>query len=321
MLPAGAQIPADTLLQAIVTVKNSSSEYFYFGFHEKDKVLFSFEEIYGSSLRGFSFSQYGASEIFEQSNVGNIGWKELSIPNTGIYYFRLRQSGFLAGRRTCRLIVCRIPASEKQRDFNTTVYWEKKVDTVWYTEEERYLISRDTLVSVLAAQTLKLGRTKKDNSASVSFLIPPANDGWAWWICSHAEADRIFSEAEANQKDVNPVVRRHGLMAWLAMGGGAAFSVPPGARNVRHAFLTSPELQAFTSGMSPDSLQMKSGNLAFGSETDSSGGQKYLALCNNGKKKCSVKVNITSVKFRESWGTRKIRKFRLEEKMEPYLKD
>ncbi len=316
-----AQLPADTLMNSTTTVRNSTSDQFYYGFAEGDRVGFSFDEIYGSSLRSFCFFEYPSSKIFSQNNVTSIDKKEFVIPRKGIYYFSLAQSGFLAGRRHCRLIVWRIPANEEVADFNTTVYWETAMDTSWFEREERYLVRRDTLVTSLSDQTIKLDKKGKSDKSSISFMIPNDTYAWSWWVSTSKEAVNIFSQTENTLKASNKLVKDRGLMAYLAMGGAAGFASTKGAQSVSMNFLDAAQLQQFVSSTVYDSLGLFPCTTLFGISHDTLPGIKNLALLNMGKKKLNVSVKICVVQIWETWGTRIVRDYKLEEVRKPFLKN
>jgi|GEM_PF-2815089 len=318
--PINAQIKSDTLLETITTVKNSTSETFYFGFAQGDQVWFSFKEVNGATIKDIEFNEYSSGQIYSQSNVGVITDKLMNIAHTGIYYFSLRQSGFLAGRRSCYLLILRKPATEGLRNFNTTVYWETKTDTVFYTEKEKYLIRRDTIVSQLSDQLVKLGKKGKNDRAAIVFSLPDSTFCWAWWIASGKSPQNTYLQFQSKIASMQPIVQKHGLLAHIAMGGGAGFSSYATDPVIQFAFISEKQQKDFQSVGIPDSL-FKSSNMCFGALTDSTKGLRILAICNPNKRKTSVAIRICAIRFYETWGVHDVKKFRLESKQIPYLKN
>ncbi|MFH0895803.1 MAG: hypothetical protein V2A54_15315 [Bacteroidota bacterium] len=317
-----AQIKPDTLTQSVVTIRNTSSETFYYGLCEGDQIVFSLNVLNGQTLKNFEFNEYPGKTIYAQSSPSEITSKQITINHTDIYYFSLHQSGFLAGKRSAKLVVVRKPANVKAAKFNTTVYWKSVIDTVWYTEDERYLVKRDTLIYPLADQLIKLGKKGKKDKTTVMFTLPAGTDAWSWWIGNGSDAVKIFTQAQNNMAASQPIVRNQGLMTHIALGGGVAFSTPPGVPPLRYAFLKdAASQQKFTEGTLPDSLINQSGVISFGACNDSLPLTRYIALWNDKKKKTEVCVRITAVRMLETWGTRQIKKYKIEEKSLPYLKN
>jgi hypothetical protein len=309
------------LIETNFTVKNGSSESFYFGLAKGDKISFS-SDASGSSIKKMEFSAYPDSEIFREDNMDSIQFKTIDIPQTGIYYFRFQQWGFLAGRRYCSLSATREAGSEATANFNTTVYWESKTDTVWYEEEEKYLIRIDTFVTQIADQTISLKKNGKADRSLMMFSLPDSLDGWAIWIGTGKDANTHFANTENQMSSINPIVRKHGLMASLAMNGNASFVTPPGCLPVSFWVLSAQEEMDKFNGPTIGTLpNKKTACINYSRSTTPMKGISYLGLYNETPKKLDIFMKIVSVNIVENWGTRMVRKSKIETTQVPYLKN
>jgi len=309
------------LIESNFTVRNSNSEDYYFGLAEGDQITFSVD-VTDNTIKGVEFNEYPNTTMFSQTNVGAIENKTINITHTGIYYFHFRQSGFLAGRRNCTLKASRLPISEKTANFNTTVYWRDKIDTVWYNEDERYLISIDTLVTPVADQAIKLKKKGKTDRGMIMFSLPEKHDYWSIWIGTGKDALANFSNTEKQMANTFPYINKYGLMAELALNGSASFVTAQGCLPVNYWFLTNPkEQKQFNNDSIRFLADKKTACLDYTRRKDTLSGINYLGVFNENKKKMDVYVKIASVRIVENWGTKSIRKFKLETKQEPYLKD
>ena len=309
------------LIDANFTVRNSNSEEYYFGLAEGDLITFSVN-VTDATIKGVEFGEYPYSTIFNQSNVGTIENKTINIAHTGIYYFQFHQSGFLAGRRNCSLSATRTPASAKTAAFNTTVYWNEKTDTIWYYEDEKYLISTDTIVTPVADQTIRLKKKGKTDRGIIMFSLPEKFNYWSLWIGTGKDASANFTNTEKQMASAFPYINKYGLMAALALNGSASFVTVQGCLPVSYWFLTNPnELQKFNADSATFLTGKKTACLDYVRRSDTLRGINYIGVYNETRKHMDVTVKIASVSITENWGTRSVRKFKMETKQIPYLKE
>jgi len=318
---AWAQQKPVLLTESTFTVRNSSSEEFYYGFAEGDQITFSVS-VSDNTIKGVDFYEYPSSTIFSQSNVGNIDNKTININHNGIYYFSFHQSGFLAGKRTCTLKATRLAANAKTAGFNTTVYWESKTDTVWYNEDEKYLINIDTLITQVADQAVTLKKKGKTDRSMIMFSLPEKLDCWSIWIGTGKDATTNFANSEKQLAITHPYVKKYGLMTALALTGSASFVSEPGCKQVSYWFLTNQkDQQKFNTDSVKFLADKKMACLDYASRKDTLKGINYIGVYNENKKSMEVFVKVASVRIVENWGTRSVRKFRIETKQIPYLKN
>ena len=316
-----AQLKPVKLIESDFTIKNSSSEEFYFGLAEGDQITFSVN-IANSPIKDVSFCEYPNSTIYSENNISSIDNKIINISHTGIYYFQFHQSGFLAGRRSCSLKATRLAANEKTAGFNTTVYWKSKTDTVWYYEDEKYLISTDTFVTQVADHSIKLKRRGNADRSLILFSLPEKTDSWSIWIGTGNDALANFVNTEKQMAITNPYIKKYGLMSALAFNGNASFVIPPGCLPVSYWFFTKQEDQL---KFNSDSIKFIPGEkvacIDYARRTDTLKGLNYIGIYNENRKNVNVFVKMASVHIVENWGKHSVKKFRIETQQIPYLKD
>ncbi|NVO02605.1 MAG: hypothetical protein HXX09_07850 [Bacteroidetes bacterium] len=316
-----AQIKPIELVETTFTVRNSSSETYYFGLAEGDKITFTAGVTGGSSIKEIEFLEYPNSALFGQNNVTLIENKTIEITHSGIYYFKFRQSGFLAGRRSCQLKASRLPANETTVDFNSVVYWESKTDSVFYYEDEKYLKRCDTIVTDVINQPITLKRKGKTDKVAIMFSLPENTQAWSYWIGSGKEANTSFNNGEKQMATNFPFVKKYGLMTGIALNFPVAFVSPMNCIPVSYTFFSGQEeQQSFMNGVINPSMIKKSSCFNFESRADTLKGVQYIGIFNESKKKLDVTIRITAVNINQIWATRSVRKFKLETTSIPYLK-
>lgn len=309
------------LIESDFTIKNSSSEEFYFGLSEGDQISFGVN-VANAPIKDVNFCEYPNTIIYSENNVSKIDNKTINISHTGIYYFQFHQSGFLAGKRSCFLKANRLAANEKTAGFNTTVYWESKTDTVWYYEDEKYLVSTDTLVTQIADQAIRLKKKGKTDRSTIVFTLPEKTDSWSIWICTGKDASANFANTEKQIAVIYPYVKKYGLMSALAFNGNISYVIPSGCLPVSYWFLTRHEdQQKFNNDSIRFIPEKKMTCLDYERRTDTLKGKNYMGVFNENRKNLDVFIKIASVHIVENWGTHNVRKFRIETKQIPYLKN
>jgi len=315
---AKAQKDSISLIEAEFTVRNNKSEIYYFGLSQGDIFSFSLD-VSDAAIKGVEFCMYPDQVIFSQNYVGAIKNKSINIYQTGIYFFRFYQSGFLAGRRHCRFEATRILTPESMSPFNTTVYWNEIADTVWYFEDEEYISHIDTLVNHITSQSIKLKKRGKEASCYLTFSLPATDSLCAIWIATGKDGLEQFNNYEKQQAVLYPHIEKYGLMADIAMRGSFSYVTPAACLPVSFWILEIPI------ELNNDSLKYMPGKLSacadFKAYDENRIHFNHLLLLNENKKHIWVHVKITSVKIIKHYGIRKVKKYRLETIQIPYLKN
>lgn len=313
------QVKPVNLIESSFIVRNRSSEHFYFGLAAGDRLTF---KITTSSLKQIRFEEYNynGGPLFELSNPDSIINHTIEIEHDGIYYFSFEQSGFLAGRSFCSLTATRIPVSKETEKFNSTVYWKSQTDTIKYKETEKYIEKVDTIVTHIVNQSIEL--KGKANSSSVLFFLPDNSTSWSYFIATGKDAEKVFTDAEKQFTTSSPIIKKHGLMAGIAINGIASFAINPKCREVKYIFTYDNDIVKNETIDSLNSISdFKITYLDFKKVNDSIRKPTRLFIQNNSKKKINVFIRITSVEIIDRWAIREIDKIRIETKDVPYLKN
>ena len=331
---------AISISEGTLKVGGISEEVLYFGLSEGDDLVFHFKEVKGKTLKEIEIIELpGASKFFEyKSNL--VKDKSIQIQNTGIYKLRLKNSA-ISGR-VCKYKLMRIPIDPNQ-EFNTTVYWQEKRDTTYYTVQEDYLASKDTtIVDILGhrvervhSQTATNGRP---NKSIVQITLPEHTASWSYYIGVGEDAEAVFQEAE--ETAIKKKGQLHAgakltrslasgdptgslLLAGLALNGLAELGVPDKADNVQYWFATDYDnAQLFMQGQSFYQFEKGNGPLSYKRMESPKTGTFYICLLNdNLMEGIDVHIRISAVVVKENWGKMPVRKYSVKTWQEPYLKN
>src|SRR4051812_36276238 len=165
------QQPID-VYESTMKVGALGEESYVCGLCEGDQCIFNFEEVNGKELKELEIIEMPSASKFMDYKTKKITNKTIAITKTGVYKFRFANSAI--GGRICKVKIQRIPANDKTKNFNTSVYYKTVYDTTYTTEEERYLIKTDTLISNITDQVAKVhsGGNMNGNKTTFNFLLP-----------------------------------------------------------------------------------------------------------------------------------------------------
>lgn len=147
-------------------------EVFYYGFCEGDQLVFNFEELNKKELKEIEITELPSSSKFMDYKTKKVENKTINITRTGIYKFRFANSAI--GGRVCKFKIQRIPGSETNKNFNSSVYWKTIYDTTYNIEQEKYMVKSDTSISNLTEQVAKVHSQGNLNGgrSSFNFTLP-----------------------------------------------------------------------------------------------------------------------------------------------------
>lgn len=117
----------------------------FYGFAEGDVLIFSFEEANGKTVRDIQITEMPNNLRFSDLNKNKLEDIRINVHSNSIYSFKLYNSAL--GRRSCRLIINRIPKSEDLVRFNTNWEWKDIFDTIYTPYTEDSLIGYDTILT------------------------------------------------------------------------------------------------------------------------------------------------------------------------------
>lgn len=329
------QTPID-VAETTLKIAGFGEEEFYYGFAEGDQLIFSFEEVKGKELKEVEIIELPSSSRFMDYKTSRTE-KTIVVNRTGVYKFRLANSA-MAGR-ICRVKVQRIPADASTATFNTSVYWRTQRDTSYYMENERYLISRDTLVVPVIEHKVERVHSQtaigKTNKSTVEITLPSNTVSWAYYLGVGKNAEAIYEQAEAKAQRTRQQVSTvsgvaSGLAAIdptgsaslvsLALKGYAEFGVPENADNIQYWITDYDNASLFLSGSDPKRYDAGNGPLCTRRMTSPTKGTVYFCLLNdNVRDGIDVHIRIAAVTVSEAWGNRQVRKYKVNSYKVPYL--
>jgi hypothetical protein len=234
-----AQAPVDVTDQTI-KIKSSKEEEILFGFAEGDKILFNFEEVNKKDLKEVEILEYPSTTRFAEYKIDRISNKELFVRKQGVFIFRFKNTSLAA--RVCRIHIQRIPATTSTLNFNPTVNWITKQDTLWNSFTLDVLIGYDTTYNQVSKRELVNTEQREDliikksqrvhsttnnnsNRTSVFFTLPQNKFSseqetnvvaWAYWVGVGEEANKAWKD---NVKAAQSLIK----------AGATAFTTPLGA--------------------------------------------------------------------------------------------
>jgi hypothetical protein len=324
------------VFESTLKVSGMGEEVFYYGFKAGDQLVIDLEEVKGKELKEFEVSEYPSSSKFMDYKTKKISGKTIQIQSTAIYKFRLSNSA-ISGR-ICRIKLQRIPADALA--FNTTVNWKAQYDTTYFTENEKYLISRDTAVESIIPQAIERVHSQtatngKPNKSTIFFTLPQGAISWSYYLGVGKDSEEVFAKAEAKAKQSKAQLQAgaklaNGLskldptgsmvMASIAMQGMATFGVANLADNIQYWVTDQPNAQLFMAGQPFNTYQQGNGPLCYGQMKAPLAGMVYLCLLNdNIREGIDVNIRVSAVTVKEQWGIRTVKKYRVATRQQPFL--
>ena len=221
-------------------------EFFYFGFAEGDKVLFSFQEENGKDLKEIEIVEWPGTSRYKEFKTSNIQNKTLTVPRTGIYQFRFANTVML--QKTCRLKVQRIPANAATQNFNSTVYWRTVYDTTFRNfQQQKTAPEQYKAVSIVMPTTYYLEPNTTDGKQQVTLPINLPDFTSEWYYVFAVANDKAKAEALKSSLHLAETLRKR-----IIETGGNSFSadslpVPTGSGNCRVYLLDQSNQEMFES--------------------------------------------------------------------------
>ena len=328
--------PIFSISQTPITFEDSTIKipaweevFYYYGLKEGDKILFNYELIKGKELKEIEISEYESSTKFIERKTKKIENKIIEITKTGIYKFRFYNSSL--GVRVCKIKIQRIPLSDKEKKYNSTVFWKTIKDSIYTPEVESYLekteyISNDVYTSNPQISS-KNALNGNKNYQIIDFDLPENTKSWSFYIGCGVEGKKEYERAVKNfsEKAIEGFSKysTYGPMASLALTGVSYFKEVQGKDNVKYWFLPNSEnVTAFETGNSFSTY--KKGDVINESSKMSipNQGKVYLAILNdNTIEPIQLTIKVNSIVINEIWKTRTIQVLSVTERQEPYLKN
>ena len=307
-------------------VGGMQTEEFLYGFCKGDKIVFSFNEESEKEMKEIEVLQYSGSSKFKSFKTANIKDKIIEVQETGIYIFRF-SNGTMA-KRVCQINIKRIPASSQSVKFNTAVYWKTVYDTSYYTEQEKYLISKDTVVHNITDQTAKVHSSGNlnGNKTSFNFTLPKNTVVWSYYVGVNQEGQEALEKAATElSKNAGPILAKmpgYGPLAALALGATPYLTRLQSGEDIDFYIVDGNNVNLFLGGNAFNYIKKGKVINDFSKMTAPTRGSYHFCFANdNAVTGVTVVVQITAIAVTENWGERPIEKMKVESREVAYLKN
>lgn len=176
----------NTVVVTEQTIQLKKSEELYFGFADGDEIIFSFQEADGKPIQEVIVSQYPNEVKYSDFKTASIKDKKLQVNGNSIYKFEFKNRR----KAICKIKIERTPKDESTQDFNTSVQWVEKMDTIFnvktknvVTGYEEYEVSKtrrvldrvDTSIAEVFSRTERVHSTtnlSNSNKNQFHFTLP-----------------------------------------------------------------------------------------------------------------------------------------------------
>ncbi len=307
-----------------VKISSVSEEQLYFGFAGGDKLLFDFQEIAGRELKEFEITEWPQSSKFIEYNTNKINRKQISIPRTAIYQFRLTNRSI--SERVCRLQIWRIPGSASPKKFNTSVEWKTAYDTTYIPSIEKYLMRKDTsifnreVLVTVNAQTNTYGPRQFPD-----FDLPENTVSWSYYIGVNQQGQQAFQDATQKlSQTASPLLTRipgYGPLAALALSGIPYFTQLQKGEDITYYIIDGANAML---ARQQQPFQFYRSNKVindFAAMKAPLAGKYYFYLYNdNSTTGLDVIIKVAAIVVTERWAERPVQKMNRQTKKIPVLK-
>jgi hypothetical protein len=310
--------------ESTLKVSALGEEVLYYGFAEGDQMIFNFEEVSGKELKELEIIEMPSSSKFMDYKTKKIENKTININQTAIYKLRFYNSA-LSGR-ICKFKIQRIPASNTTKNFNTTVYYKKVIDTTRYTENERYLVKSDTTISEILNQVAKVHSqtNSSGNVTTTNCVLPPNTVAWSYYIGVDQVGQQAFQNATESFSKASSLASK--IPGWGLLGAVALNLTPNIARlqageDIDFIILDNENLSLKYAGQRYRLYKQGKVINDYGKMLAPLQGNLNFYLSNdNALQGVEVTIKVSAVVVNQKWGTRPIEKFNTNSHQIMYLK-
>lgn len=312
--------------ESTVKIEKQTTHEYLCGLAEGDQLIFSFESEKGGKIDRVEILEYPSSSQFADYKTSKIKQKTILITHTGIYLFRFTNNDLKD--KICRYSVQRIPENEASSKFNTTVYWKNAKDTVGCKNESETSLITDTLISNLTDKVVNVHAllSTKSNKMSFSYTLPSQTTAYSYYIGVNQAGNKAFNDATASLlRSASPLVSAisgYGPLAALALNGTSFLTSISGDESVEYWITDAANASLFEAGK--PFKWIKQGNVVndFSRITSPLKGEYFVCLKNDNKlQSIDVTVKVTAISLRQHIVAHPVKKYIIENKPVPYLKN
>lgn len=235
-----------TVAEIALQVKPGTTEELVYGFAEGDQILLTFEEENGKKLNEVSVSEFPDILKFKAMDVKKVKKQTVVVNHKAVYKFLFKNTD--KEPKQLSVLIQRTPATEENRNFNTTVKWVTEQDTTWNSFTKEVVVGYDTLYvrktrkvvtfekkyeeMVVDKSQRVSAKTSLDPSQSGIFFALPGNSitadeskkvvAWAYWVGVGKESNDYWQQ---NRKVIVGAVQGATTIFTSPLGGLAAGAV------------------------------------------------------------------------------------------------
>ena len=313
------------LKETTLKITGAGEQNIYYGFAAGDKIIVSFDVDKGKELKEFEVIEYPSNSVYKEFKTSKVANKVIEVNKDGIYRIRLKNGSL--SKRYCQLKIERIPGSAGS-NWDTEVYWKTIRDTTYYTVNEKYIISTDTIIATVAEEYVRLEKTPSSTSSKViQYNMPDSIDNCSYYIGVGNEGDLAYQLANLNiicsHIDSITKYETYDPLTATNMGHNSYLQPLKGNNSINFFMLKSgADLALYNAGQPFNKSGQGNGTVNSGLLTDKTKGVKYIALRNpHTGDAVDVNIKIQSIRYLNNYGTREVQKFKVKVYQEPYLKN
>ncbi|MCS6930118.1 MAG: hypothetical protein NZM43_11585 [Saprospiraceae bacterium] len=247
--------PFAPILVADRTFKMDGDHVFNYAFAKDDEVSLRIEVLVGRQVRQVEFAQLKGPILFSTYALDTALVHRLRIPQTGIYQLLVRERGL--GKKVCRIVLHRTPASPLTEHFDTRITWDVSKEPNFREQKRSISVGKRTEIVSLGGQ-VNVSANKmwtKKPMGLYQFTLPPNTVRWAFRITvgqATAEARRKDAEALKGLLQSGAVkmlaVAPETALAAFALGAAVDLGVPKVSEVVDYALLSRENADKFFKG-------------------------------------------------------------------------
>ncbi len=251
---AAAQ-PFEPVQVADRTFKMDGDHVFTYAFAKGDEVQLRIEVLVGRQVRQVEFAQLNGPILFSTYALDTSLTHRIRIPHTGIYRLLVRERGL--GKKVCRIVLHRTPASPVTEHFDTQVNWDVQQYPAFREKKRSVLVGKHTEIVSLGGH-VNVSASKmwtKKPMGLYQFTLPPNTVRWAFRITvgqATAEARRKDAEVLKNLLQSGAAkalaIAPQTALAAFALGAAVDLSVPKVGEVVDYALLSRENADKFLKG-------------------------------------------------------------------------
>lgn len=247
--------PFSPVLVADRTFKMDGDHVFTYAFAKDDEVQLRMEVLVGRQVRQVEFTQLNGPILFSTYALDTSLTHRVRIPHTGIYQLTVRERGL--GKKVCRIVLHRTPASPVTERFDTQVNWDVQQYPSFREQKRSVLVGTQTEIVSLGGH-VNVSASKmwtKKPMGLYQFTLPPNTVRWAFRITvgqATAEARRKDAEALRNLLQSGAAkalaIAPQTALAAFALGAAVDLSVPKVGEVIDYALLSRENAEKFLKG-------------------------------------------------------------------------